>query len=79
MHAIAEFASHYWDVLDYSNQTVVVLEVKYKWQLEEWERRLEDQDKTYRSFHEPDLENELTAIACLDEGEIFKKLNLVSQ
>ena len=77
MHAVLEFAAKYWDSVEQS--TMVVLEVKNKWQLEKWAQDLEDQDKMFAIFHEPDIANELTALACFDEGEIFRRLNLVSQ
>lgn len=75
MHAAAEFASWYPDY-NYAHQTMVVLEVKSEWKMEEWRKKLIDQDKRFKVFHEPDIGNELTAIACLDDGEIFKRLRL---
>ena len=32
--------------------------------------------KTFAQFYEPDLDDELTAVACIDTGEIFKNLEL---
>ena len=74
MHAVARFASSH--LHDYEYQTMVVLDIGNKWKMEEWKSKLEDQGKTFEVFREPDIENELTAIACYDNGVIFKKLKL---
>lgn len=75
MHAVAEFASWYVDY-DYAHQTMVVLEVKDEWKMKEWKQKLEWEDKRFKVFHEPDIGNQLTAIACMDSGEIFRRLKL---
>ena len=36
-------------------------------------------NKDYSSFYEPDLGNQLTAIALQDDGRMFKKLKLVRE
>lgn len=36
-------------------------------------------NKDYSSFYEPDLNNQLTAIALQDDGRMFKKLKLVRE
>lgn len=36
-------------------------------------------NKDYSSFYEPDLDNQLTAIALQDDGRMFKKLKLVRE
>ena len=61
MHAVAVFASSH--LCDYEHQTMVVLEVGNKWKMEEWKSKLEKQGKVFEVFHEPDIEDELTAIA----------------
>lgn len=43
--------------------------------LDKW--RLDLTNKDYSTFHEPDLNNQLTAIALQDDGRMFKKLKLV--
>lgn len=37
----------------------------------------QDWNNNYSSFYEPDLDNQLTAIALQDDGRMFKKLKLV--
>jgi|WetSurMetagenome_2_1015567.scaffolds.fasta_scaffold1809102_1 hypothetical protein len=41
-----------------------------------WKNKLDTHGKHYEEFIEPDVENKITAIACLDDGKIFKKLKL---
>lgn len=45
--------------------------------LDKWRVRLDLTNKDYSTFHEPDLNNQLTAIALQDDGRMFKKLKLV--
>lgn len=45
--------------------------------LDKWRVRLDLTNKDYSMFREPDLNNQLTAIALQDDGRMFKKLKLV--
>lgn len=45
--------------------------------LDKWRVRLGLTNKDYSIFREPDLNNQLTAIALQDDGRMFKKLKLV--
>ncbi len=45
--------------------------------LDKWRVRLDLTNKDYSIFREPDLNNQLTAIALQDDGRMFKKLKLV--
>jgi hypothetical protein len=56
--------------------TLVQLAVKNEEALEHWSWKLDCKNKQYASFREPDLAGQLTAIACVDTGEIFKTLQL---
>lgn len=47
--------------------------------LDKWKVRLDLVNKDYSSFYEPDLGNQLTAIALQDDGRTFKKLKLVRE
>lgn len=47
--------------------------------LDKWKVRLDLVNKDYSSFYEPDLRNQLTAIALQDDGRMFKKLKLVRE
>lgn len=41
-----------------------------------WKSKLAFYGKHYEEFIEPDVGNKITAIACLDDGKIFKKVEL---
>ena len=47
--------------------------------LDTWRVRLDLTNKDYSMFREPDLNNQLTAIALQDDGRMFKKLKLVRE
>ena len=55
---------------------MIHLAVKDEFALMKWSDKLKILEKQFVEFHEPDLGNGLTAIACIDEGEVFKKLQL---
>jgi hypothetical protein len=40
-------------------------------------RKLNESDIKYTTWREPDINNEVTAIASTEQHEIFKKLNLL--
>ena len=44
----------------------------------EWKTVLNNNHVEYTEFKEPDLNNETTAIAVLNNGKLFKKLKLVA-
>jgi hypothetical protein len=58
------------------NSTVIFLGVRNEQALEFWEFKLQSKGKIYAAWKEPDLKGQLTAIACIDTGEVFKGLNL---
>lgn len=77
-HSVAEYSLRgdrdlfsKWD-----NQTLIHLGVPNEWALLRWIDKLNAKNKTFVEFKEPDLHNQLTAIACVDTGEIFKRLPL---
>jgi hypothetical protein len=41
-----------------------------------WHMELLKKEKIFSSFYEPDLDGQVTAIACYDDGRIFKDLRL---
>lgn len=74
-HAVAEFllkCSQIW-----KNNTLIYLGVKGEIQLKNWMHKLSRQDIKYASWREPDLENQVTAIATLGDSELFKNVNLL--
>jgi len=76
MHALAEcvhMAAHY---VKPQGRTLVALRVRDSRELMKVASYLEAASKEHALFHEPDIGNEPTAIACFDDGEIFRKLRL---
>ena len=76
-HALAQYAlEHTQDFNEWNNHTVVFVDVKDEKSLYKWKEKLHYSDKRTSIFHEPDINDELTAIACYDDGEIFKNLQV---
>lgn len=75
-HAVAELLLRGqpkgWD-----NGTLVYLGVPDLESLERWKQKLEFKEKPHSEFREPDIGNEITAIACVSDGKIFSKLKLL--
>jgi len=73
-HAVAE-----WLLRDrtWKNETLVYLGVDKEQDLVDWKDKLNYKNIKYAEFREPDIGNELTAIAALADGKIFKKLKLI--
>ena len=73
-HAVAE-----WLLCDqtWKNETLVYLGVKDENELMSWKERLDFKNKKYAAFREPDIGNQLTAIASVNDGRIFKNLDLL--
>ena len=75
MHAVAEYLLR--NKTEWNNGTMIALAVKDVHQLEHWKRKLEFQGITCSAFYEPDIGNEMTAIACVAEEDTFKGLRLI--
>ena len=73
-HAVAQ-----WLLSDQSwrNETLIYLGVENEKELLSWKDRLDFKNTKYAEFREPDIGNQLTAIATLTDGKIFKKLKLI--
>ena len=73
-HAVAE-----WLLCDqtWQNETLVYLGVDDENELLNWKERLDFKNSKYAEFREPDIGNQLTAVAVLTDGKIFKKLKLI--
>lgn len=75
-HAVAEFSLKNYRVFrEWGNSTLVYLAVPDLRTLKLWLLKLERKDIFYVQFHEPDLD-ELTSIACINTGKIFRGLQL---
>ena len=63
--------------LSWDNGTLIYLGVKNERELLKWGEKLDAMDKKWAGFREPDIGNELTAIAAEDDGETFKRMRLL--
>lgn len=73
-HAVAEWLLQ--DSQTWRNQTLIYLGVKNENKLLDWEYLLKSKDIKYAAFCEPDINNQMTAIATVCDSKIFKKLRL---
>lgn len=69
-HAVAQWLLEHPNQ-DWNNSYLIYLYAD----LDKWRVRLDLTNKDYSTFHEPDLNNQLTALQ--DDGRMFKKLKLV--
>ena len=75
-HAVAEFLLR-GPFSRWSNGTLVYLGVKGLRQLENIKQKFEWEDIPYIEFREPDLNNEITAIATDEPNRYLERLNLI--
>ena len=75
-HALAAYLLHSSN-FRWKNETLIYLGVKGLTQLLNLKRRLDFNEIQYVAFHEPDLNNEVTAIASDEECKIFERMNLL--
>ena len=83
-HAVAQFGIDYSDH-EWNNGYLIFLEVEDRGELHEWLGELEYLNKfkaepkkaPFSIFKEPDLDNELTAIAAYTNGTKFRKLPIM--
>ncbi len=75
-HAVAEYLVHS-PLSVWRNETLIYLGAKGLKDLKNLTRKLDFNDVNYTEWREPDLNNEITAIASDIDSPIFKKLNLL--
>ena len=75
-HAVAEFLLR-GPFSRWTNGTLVYLGVKGLRQLENIKQKFEWEDIPYIEFREPDLNNEITAIATDEPNRYLERLNLI--
>lgn len=75
-HAVAEFCLHS-PFSSWSNGTLIYLGVRNLNQLEKLMYQLNNENVTYIEFREPDLDNQVTAIATDQHSEIFERMRLL--
>jgi hypothetical protein len=75
-HAVAEYLlrgpEHSW-----SNGTLVYLGVRDREIMERWITRLSDRYIPFVAFKEPDLNDEITALAVIAKERVFRSLRLI--
>lgn len=83
-HAVAQFCLDYPDN-EWKNGYLIFLAVEDHAELQEWwgllnlgnELKPEHKHEPLSVFHEPDLDNEMTALAMYTKGSKFKKLPIM--
>jgi len=77
-HAIAQYLIENPNT-EWDNGTLIYLGISCEDELEYWKDKLNWKGLTYAEFREPDINNELTAIACCTNTKIFGKLRLLGE
>ena len=85
-HAVAQFVLDYPDN-EWKNGFLIFLAVEDEGELEEWwgelnyQNEMKSKGKQFpmSTFNEPDLDNQLTAIAVYTNGRMFRKLPIMAQ
>ncbi len=75
-HALAEHVLLNRD-LEWNNGILVYLGVRNETELAELTKRLEDEGIHHTGFREPDIGNQMTAIASLGNNRHFETMNLI--
>ena len=75
-HAVAEFMLRFPDS-EWKNNYLIYLGVEDKSELEKWWYKTKEYGIQCAVFKEPDINNELTAIAAAVDNGMFKKLKLL--
>jgi len=76
-HALAEHLLGQPFLFGWNNGTLIYLGVKDEDELIKWGEKLDAMDKKWTGFREPDIGDQMTAIATVDNGETFKKMRLL--
>ena len=78
-HAVAEYLLRYGQLNEWQNGTLVYLGINNEEELTFWGEKLTWKGIGWVGFREPDIGNQLTAIACLSDGQVFSKLKLLGE
>ena len=78
-HAVAEWLLHAPQEQreQWKNGTLIYLGIQDEEELVQWCKKLDRKGIKWIGFREPDLDNQLTAIACLSDGRPFSNLKLL--
>lgn len=72
-HAVAAWCRNF---TQWQNGTLVYLSVKDEFELEHWKNKIQMRNLDFAEFREPDINMQLTSIACLTDSRLFSKLRL---
>lgn len=76
-HAVAEWCKRWQNgSKEWDNSTLVYVTVNELSHLSLWQRKLEMKGIEHSIFCEPDMQNQMTTIACLTNKNIFSSLPL---
>lgn len=73
-HAVAEWLLHN---QSWQNEVLIYLGVRDEFSLDRWADKLDRKGIRWIGFREPDIGNQLTAIASVSDGKIFRNLELL--
>jgi hypothetical protein len=73
-HAVSRWSRVNPDHLWWDNETMAYLVVDDESHLKRWCEKLKVRGYDFIEFHEPDIGNQLTAIACYSDDKIFRGL-----
>lgn len=76
-HAVAEWLLQHGQVTEWQNGTLIYLGIENEKELEHWSQKLDQKNMKWTVFREPDIDNQMTAIACLHDGKVFSNLRLL--
>jgi len=61
----------------WANGTLVYLGVENEKHLKKWRDKLEHSEMYFHEWREPDMDNQLTAVAAYGNGRVLKRLDLL--
>lgn len=77
-HALAQYMlDNPTQAKEWNNKTLIYLSVSCEDALKAWGEKLDGLGIKWTGFREPDIDNELTAIATYGNGELYKELKLL--
>ena len=77
-HALAQYMIEHTQLAkEWNNYTIVFLDVNTEEKMNQWIDKLDMNNIPFSKFNEPDVNDELTAIACYtDNNKLFKQLQV---
>ena len=77
-HALVKYKDEYPELAKvWGNETIVYLGVRFPGGLRNWKQKLMELGVRCSIWREPDQDGQITAIACVHNGSIFKDLHLL--